>query len=169
MFQIGEYVVKANTGVCRVMDITMYSVSEDDEKKECYLLCPYSNAAARLYVPVESDRCRMRQIMSREEARDLLERVRDIHAAVIESEKLREQEYKDAIKSNDPESLVRIIKNLNIRMKEREQQGKKSTAVDERYLGLAEAALYTELATALGKELAEMREIIEQRADDWYA
>ena len=168
MFEVGQYIVKANTGVCRVVDITMYSSSEDDEERECYLLSPYSNEGARLFVPVESDRTKMRPIMTQAEALSLLKRVPEIAAAVIVSDKLREQEYKDAIRSNDPEALVRIIKNLNIRTREREEQGKKSTAVDERYLSMAETTLYSELATALGKKMEEMRSMIAEMADQWY-
>lgn len=168
MFEVGQYIVKANTGVCRVVDITMYSRSEEEEERECYLLSPYSNENARLFVPVESDKSNMRPIMTKAEAMDLLKMVPQIHAAVIASEKVREQEYKDAIKSNDPVSLVSIIKNLNIRNREREEQGKKSTAVDERYLSMAQAALYPELATALGKEMTEMMNILSEMQEQWY-
>lgn len=168
MFEVGQYIVKANTGVCKVIDITMYSRSEEDEERECYLLSPYSNESARLFVPVESDKSNMRPIMTQAEALELLKRVPEIHAAVIASEKVREQEYKDAIKSNDPISLVSIIKNLNIRTREREEQGKKSTAVDERYLSLAQAALFPELATALGKGMEEMMSILSEMHEQWY-
>ena len=47
-----------------------------------------------------------------------------------------------------------------MRRKQRTEQGKKSTATDERYFKLAEDSLYSELAFALGKEKNEMRQLI---------
>ena len=47
-----------------------------------------------------------------------------------------------------------------LRKKQRSEQGKKSTATDERYFKLAEDHLYSELAFALGKDKNEMRQLI---------
>lgn len=160
MFEIGQYVMKANTGVCQVVAITTYNVTDEEDERLYYNLSPYGDAKAMLFVPVDSSCSNIRALMTSDEARSLIDRIPEIEAAWIESDRLREQEYKNAIKSNEPEQLVSMIKNLYCRSKMREQQGKKSTAVDDRYFKMAEAALYQELAVALGKELNEMREVI---------
>ena len=51
---------------------------------------------------------------------------------------MREQNYKVAIKANDPEALVAIIKMIYERKQKRLAQGKKSTATDARYFQMAE-------------------------------
>ena len=71
-------------------------------------------------------------------------------------EKMREQNYKAAIKANDPEALVAIIKMIYERKQKRLAQGKKCTATDARYFQIAENLLYMELGVALGKPKEEI-------------
>ena len=66
------------------------------------------------------------------------------------NEKQREQEYKQALRSNDPFQLAAIIKTLYTREQFRTTQGKKTTAMDKYYFQRAEKLLYSELATVLG-------------------
>ena len=75
---------------------------------------------------------------------------------------MREQNYKEAVKANDPEALVAIIKMIYQRKEKRLAQGKKCTATDARYFQLAENLLYMELGVVLGKPKQEVcRTIIE--------
>ncbi len=69
---------------------------------------------------------------------------------------MREQKYKEAVKANDPEALVAIIKMTYQRKQKRLAQGKKGTATDARYFQIAENLLYMELGTALGKPKQEI-------------
>ena len=161
MFGIGQYVVKANTGVCRISAITTYQVSSDDDDDTLYYnLVPESDRRSVLFVPVDSEKSNMRCIMTKEEAAEFVNSISGIATAWISSDRLREQYYKEAIRSNKPEALVSIIKNLYLRNREREEHGKKSTAIDDRYSHIAETVLYPELAIALGKEIEEIRDFI---------
>ena len=90
----------------------------------------------------------------------MINSIPDVEAAWIANDKLREQAYKEAIHSCDPTALISIIKNLYIRRRQRIEQGKKSTATDDRYFKLAEDNLYAELAFALNKEKNEMKQLI---------
>ena len=64
---------------------------------------------------------------------------------------MREQSYKEAVKANDPEALVAIIKMIYQRKQKRLAQGKNCTTTDARYFQVAENLLYVELGIALGK------------------
>ena len=64
---------------------------------------------------------------------------------------MREQNYKEAVKANDLEALVAIIKMIYQRKQKRLAQGKKCTATDARYFQIAENLLYMELGAAIGK------------------
>ena len=57
--------------------------------------------------------------------------------------------YKEAIRTYDCQSLVRIIKTLYLRKQDRVQQGKKVLSSDEYYLKKAEELLYGEMSLAL--------------------
>ncbi len=165
MYRIGEYVVKANTGVCKIDEIVTRCLSEASEAKDYYVLVPVDDPRAKVFVPVASDKTNMRRAMDEKQAIEFIYSIPGIGVKWIESDKFREQEYKNAMKSNDPASLVGIIKNLYLRSRERENQGKKVTAVDDRYFKMAENALNSELAHALGKNKDEIRTLIASSID----
>lgn len=160
MYEIGDYVIKANNGVCRIEDILHLDLPNADRNKLYYLLIPLENKNSKLYVPTDTAADNLRKALDAEQAWEIIRKIPEVEAAWITNDKLREQAYKEAIHSCDPTALISIIKNLYLRKKQRSEQGKKSTATDERYFKLAEDNLYAELAFALGKGKNEMRQII---------
>ncbi len=168
MYEIGDYVIKANSGICRVEDTLHLDMPNADKNKLYYLLIPIDSKNSKLYVPTDTAEQSLRKVLSAEEAKEVIRKIPEVEAAWITNDKLREQAYKEAIHSCDPTALVSIIKNLYLRKKQRFEQGKKSTATDERYFKLAEDNLYAELAFALGKEKNEMRQIIADTLSDYH-
>lgn len=160
MYEIGDYVIKSNNGVCKVEDILHLDMPGTDKNKLYYLLIPRECQSAKVYVPVDAKSGGIRKVLSEDEAWEVIKKIPETERSWSTNDKLREQEYKEAIKSCNPAALVGIIKNLYLRKKTRNEQGKKSTATDERYFKLAEENLYSELAFAIGKEKGEMRQII---------
>lgn len=160
MYTKGEFVVKANTGVCVVEDILLRRLTENSDEKEYYCLAPIADSRAKVFVPVDSDKSNLRKAMDKTEAEALIHAIPSIETKWIESDKSREQEYKNAMRSNDPVALVAIIKNLYFRNKDRLDHGKKVTSIDDRYFKLAENALYSEIAHALDKKTEDMKELI---------
>lgn len=162
LYQIGDYVIKANNGVCRVEDIMHPDIPGIDKNRLYYLLVPKDNQGAKVYVPVDGDQGGIRKALSEEQAWEIIRKIPETEDHWSANDKVREQEYKAAIRSCNPTALVAVIKNLYMRRQKRSAQGKKSTTTDERYFKLAEENLYSELAFALGREKQEMREIIAQ-------
>ena len=160
MYLKGEFVVKANTGVCIVEDILLRRLTENSDEKEYYCLAPIADSRSKVFVPVDSDKSNLRKAMDHDEALAFIKAIPDIEVKWIDSDKNREQEYKNAMRSNDPTALVGIIKNLYFRNKDRLEHGKKVTAIDDRYFKLAEGALYSEMAHALDKKAEDMKQII---------
>ena len=78
----------------------------------------------------------------------------------MENDKLREEKYKECMRTCECQDWVRIIKTLYARMQKRLAQGKKVTATDERYFRMAEDNLYSELAMALEVPKDEMENYI---------
>ncbi len=161
MYQIGDYVVKANAGVCRVADIQEMSLTDTSESKLYYLLLPLENANRKIYIPVNpTGNNKVRKVMSADEAWQMILAIPKIESVVIQNEKQREQQYKQAIQSCNPKLLVGLIKNVYQKRMKRMAEGKKNTIVDERYFKLAEDNLYEELAFALGKNKEDISQII---------
>ena len=111
-------------------------------------------------VPIDKLDETTRTVMTEEEAEDLLKRIPEINEVWIRNDKEREQNYKNAIQSNDPEKFVGIIKLIYQRKKNRQEQGKKSTVIDGKYFDIAENLLYSELELVMKKSRNEIVEII---------
>ncbi len=161
MYAVGDYVVKVNKGVCKVEDITRLTIPGADRNRLYYLLIPLEDAGAKLYIPVEGNvEQNLRPVITKEQAWELINRIGEIDAASITDEKQRESSYKEALHSCEPERVVSVLKSIYQRKQERDAQGKKITAVDDRYFKLAEDVLHSELAFAIGRDKQEMREVI---------
>ena len=162
MFAVGDYVMKINNGVCRIDDITHLEMSGVDKDKLYYVMTPIESGKSTLYVSVDSADRNIRSAMTSIQAEEVINAIPQIEEACVSNDKLREQTYKDAVKSGKPQALVSVIKTIYMRKKSREVQGKKNTAIDERYFKQAEELLYAEMAFALGKTKAEIYEMISE-------
>ena len=161
-YEIGDFVSKPVTGICKIENILYLNLQDENSNKLYYLMKPVEDEKGKIYVPVSNSDSRLRLCLTKEEAWNLIKRIPDIPTAWINNEKMREQNYKVAVKANDPEALVAIIKMIYQRKEKRLAQGKKCTATDARYFQLAENLLYMELGVALGKPKQEVcRTIIE--------
>lgn len=169
MFDIGQYVVCGNKGVCTVEDITTLDISGIDKAKKYYILKPKYVAASTVYVPVDTALTSMRNILTREEAQRLIDSIPEIPALVIQNEKLIEQDYKSCMRSNSCEQLVRLVKTIYLRRQKRMAAGRKETAVDGRYFKIAEDNLYGELAVALDMERNQVCSYITQQLKEYSA
>lgn len=155
-YENGDFVSKPVTGVCKIEDILYLTPEDEKNKKLYYLMKPVEDEKEKIYVPVSNSDSRLRLCLTKEEAWNLIKRIPEIPIAWTNNEKMREQSYKDAIKANDPEALVAIIKMIYQRKQIRLAQGKKCTATDAKYFQTAENLLYVELGVALGKPKQEI-------------
>lgn len=165
MFEIGEYVVCGAKGVCRVENITHIDISGVDKERLYYVLAPIGDANGIVYVPTDSDKIVMRRTISKEEAEQLIQEMPQIELLWVPDDKQRETKYKEALRTCDYHAWVSIVKTLYLRKKERIAQGKKVTAVDERYMKAAENELYGELSLTLGIPREQMEDYIKERLE----
>lgn len=165
MYQVGDYVVKSANGICVVKDI-MNPDFVDDDKKLYYELQPLADSKTVLYVSTDRDDGSMRAVITEEEAENLIRMIPTIDEPWINNERERERNYKEAIKSNEPEKLIGIIKLIYQRKKMRLEQGKKTTMVDKQYFDKAENLLYSELELVLKKSRDEIYDQIKRQCEN---
>lgn len=132
-YKIGDYVSKPITGVCRVEDILRLDKIGIQNEKLYYLLIPVDDQNEKIYVPVGSAEEKIRACLTSEEAWKLIEQIPQISEIWIVNEKMKEQQYKEAIRTNRPEALVSVIKRIYQQKQRRREQGKKPPSSDERY------------------------------------
>lgn len=163
VYNIGDYIMKPSNGVCEIKDIVEREFMEC--RKQYYQLEPLADRNAVLYVPVDKMDQNVRAVMTEEEANALINRIPSIKESWVNNEKERERRYKDAIRSNDPDRLIGMIKLIYLRKKARQEQGKKTTVVDGRYFEMAEKLLYSELEFVMCKSRDEVHELICKRCE----
>lgn len=164
MYNVGEFVIYGNSGICEIKKITDLRDQGMPKDKLYYLMVPVNEKDSRIYVSVAGVNEGMRKVLSREEASRLIDEVPDIETLDIENDKLREKRYQEVIRSSDCRELISVIKTLYLRKRQRQSAGKKNTSTDEKYFRMAEKNLYSELAFALGEKPERMQEIIADRA-----
>ncbi|MGN0367601.1 MAG: CarD family transcriptional regulator [Wujia sp.] len=159
MYKKGEYVIYGSKGVCQVGDVTTLNLNNVPKDREYYVLFPKNNGGT-IYVPVDVASTKMRKIITKEEAFHLIESIPEIEPIEISNEKKLEERYKICIRSNECIEWIRLIKCIYGRKQLRLSEGKKMTAIDEKYMHMAEDALYLELGTALNLQKEQVLEYI---------
>ena len=135
MFRIGDYVAHYKEGVCEVVNIGKIDMGSSD--KEYYTLKPVYDAAGTVYTPVDNKREQIRQLITKEEAENLIKEMSEIDTIGVTNEKQREAMYKNALLHNRCREWVSLIKTSYGRN------------IDERYMSSAEKFLYGELAVVM--------------------
>lgn len=167
MFQVNDVVIYGHHGVCEITNIGTLKMPMADKEKLYYTLRPIYHKDAAVYAPVENRRIVMRPVISKEAVEELIRHIPQIETVWIVNEKAREVQFKEAMQTCDCEELIKVIKTLYQRKKQRLESGKKVTVVDEKYFRQAEEKLYEELAYVLGMEknkvsayIAEQMEVL---------
>ena len=79
-YEIGDYVSKPVTGVCRVEDILHLDMAGIKNDKLYYLLIPIDSQQEKIYVPVVTADSSLRAYMTSEEAWKFIEHISEIEA-----------------------------------------------------------------------------------------
>ncbi len=148
MYEVGEQIVYGCQGVYEVNDITHLDIGQED--RLYYVLTPVTSGTDKIYTPVDNKRIATRRILTKESAKAIIDKIPEIAELTVSNERQREQTYKEALKSADLSNWFSVIKTIYIRQKKRLEQGKKITALDERYLRNAENEAYNELSLVFG-------------------
>lgn len=163
MYSIGDYVVFGNKGICSINEITTLNMSEVDGDRLYYIMTPVNTNNGKLYTPVDCDPKRLRNLMTKDEAQNLIESVPEVSEISLISDKLLESKYRELLKDATPSECMQIIKTVYTRKSRRIKQGKKLTEVDGRFLKRAEDLLYAELSMVLSVPKEEVfRDITEK-------
>ena len=157
MFEIGDYVVHNKESVCEITEIGKLNMSFSNKAKDYYTLKPIYNVGATVYIPVDNAKKQIREMLTKEQAEQLIQEMPAIDVISVCDEKRREQFYKQALLTNECKEWVAIIKTAYLRKKKRLDSGKKSINIDDKYLSIAEKFLYGELAAALGMSREDVK------------
>lgn len=157
MFEIGEYVVYGNKGVCEITNIGTIDIPGMPADRQYYTMNQLFTRSSTIFTPVDNEKSVLRKVLSKDEANKLIEGIRGYKPVWIQNDKQREQMFTDALRTADSRTLSEMIISLHQRKERRIADGKKATSTDERYFHAAEDILYGELEVALGLSREEVK------------
>ena len=165
MYKIGSIVVYGTEGLCKICDITERTFGK--ETSEYYVLSPLANEAETVFVPKNNEKVlkRMRPILSKERASQLLEAAPSEYGEWVENDRERQQIYKQILLCGSSEELLMMTRALYLHQIELLERGKKLHAADERFLKDAEKMLFEELAYVYNITVAEVLPLITRKKE----
>ncbi len=149
MFELGQLIIYASRGVCRVQDIGPLDM-EDTGDRVYYTLSPVYGKGT-FYIPVDSNAF-MRPIMTADEAESFINDIGDIKGDIYANKNMvsLKEHYATIVQSHDSEKLVQLIKGIWEKAHIAEKNGKHPAQIDKQFMEQAEELLYGELACSLG-------------------
>lgn len=149
MFNINDYIMYGNSGVCKVADICTPKIFGADNKRKYYLLHPVYREEDTIYTPVDNTQVAMRKVISKNEANQLIIKMPTIGTITIGANEKRERIYKAALNSCDNTEWIKLIKTVHYSKKEKAEMGKKICETEKLAQRIAEDLLYGELSISL--------------------
>lgn len=160
MFKVGEYVVYGNKGVCQIKNVGPIDMPGVSKDRDYYTMSQVYLRGSTIFTPVDNDTKALRKILTRKQAEELIEGIKDIKPEWIRDDKERDKVFTDILRTADCHELCSMIISLYHRREQRIADGKKATSTDERFFHAAEDILYGELGIALEMNKDQVREYI---------
>lgn len=156
MFEVGDYIIYGNNGVCKVVEVGPIQLSDTSTDKLYYTLEPVYEKGSKVYTPVGNKKVLMRKVISKEEALELIDNIPAIEFDKDLADKERERMIKESLRTLDCEEWIKVLKALYYRKQERLDDDKKMTSSDEKFMQETEDCLYGELSISLDVDKEEV-------------
>ena len=149
MYNINDVVTYGTEGICTITGIT--EMKFGGEKSEYYILTPIEKSANTVYVPKNNEKVlkRMRKVLSRSAAQNLIDSLPLDPMQWIPNDRERQMAYKNIMLTGDPHEVFSMVSTLYHKQVQQQAIGKKLHASDERFLRDAEKMMLNELSYAM--------------------
>lgn len=147
MFKVGDLIIYSMHGVCCIDDICERTFG--NVKKNYYVLHPIEDDKLIINIPVDSDKIVMLDIITKEEAEEVLEAFKEPGIDWIDADNTRNNVYSGILKKGDRKEIIGVCSTL---LKVKNKVGnkeKKLTAKDKELLDNIQRILYEELSIVL--------------------
>ena len=160
MFNIGDIIIYGAQGICKIDRFETKQIGR--QTANYYVLKPLYNENTAVFVPVGNETlvAKMQSVLSKTQAKNLIEKAQHIGVIETKDENKKRDEYKSVLASGDRERLIAVIKTIRFERDIRRESGKKLNINDEQTLTKAELLLYNELSFVLGRTPDEIQSIM---------
>lgn len=160
MFEKEIFVRYGTHGVFQIKDIL--TKKEGKQRKQYYVMEAVYGVSTRITTPVEN--ANIREILSEEAIHDLMAQMPTIEIKWNDDKRMRYEMFREMLTSNDPFSLVQVIKSIYAKREEKEAQKKAISDDDLAVFHHAEDILAEEICLRLQIEKEEVSDYILQHA-----
>ncbi|MDW0116533.1 CarD family transcriptional regulator [Sporosarcina thermotolerans] len=160
MYEVGDLVTYGPHGVCKIKDMSEETFGEIT--KSYYILHPVNQPTLTIYCPVDSDLSTLKDIVSKEQAKIILECFTKPTGDWIERPTTRYQAFNSILKTSNPLKIAAMANTLTRKEMELESEGKKLGSRDIEILMDIRQVLFKELALALDTTPDEVSKHVEQ-------
>ena len=166
MFKKGDLVLYSVHGICEIDDICEKTFSY--EKREYYTLHPIKEEKLTISIPVDSDKISILELLSKEEAQDVVESFKDSSLGTewITIDKERGDTYSNVVRYGKREEVIKVANTLMRTKIDLESQGKKFHEKDKKILEDIQKVLFSELAFSLEISCDEVKKAINKNVKE---
>lgn len=163
MFKINDYLVYSSNGVCKVENIEVMSLK--NQELEYYILSPVYNNKMTIKIPVNNKNLSVREIMSKNEVMSLIDYISKNETLEIEDYRRKNEEYKAIIKSGNSKSIIKVINSIMLEEDEKGSLGKRINKTEEDILTSARKQIYQEMAIVLEIDVDDVEDYIKSNIE----
>lgn len=147
MYAVNDTVMYGQSGICKITEICDRKFGRETLKY--YVLRPVYGDNTVIYCPVDSDKVRIRKLLSAEEVVALIREMPAQQGDWIENDNLRKEAQTEILRRGDHKELIALIKTLYRKRTETENSGRRFHRADAEAMAQAEKILYQEFAQVL--------------------
>lgn len=155
MYKKGDYVVYGHY-ICTIKDIRKNKLNGITY----YVMNPIDDDSLIIDIPIEDRMGHLRDVISSDNAKKLIERIPNINPIEDINEKNLEIKYKELLATGKYDDLIKIIKTTFLRNESRTNNKKKISEKDNNYFKIAEKYLYNELSISLNMSVEDVKDYI---------
>ncbi|HAN21002.1 MAG TPA: CarD family transcriptional regulator [Clostridiales bacterium] len=159
VFKINDYVIYGMTGVCKIIDIENKTFG-DGQEKLYYVLKPVYTSNSKIFAPADSEKVRIRKLLSSDEIYALTLITPDEKVIAIKDDRLRNDKYSVTLKNGNITELVKLLKTLYFQRDELNSSGKKLQKFGEKIMKEAEKMLYEEFAVVINLKATQLESFL---------
>ncbi|WP_017755055.1 CarD family transcriptional regulator [Calidifontibacillus oryziterrae] len=159
MFSVGDLVIYATHGICRIDDICKKTYA--GMTKTYYVMHPIDNDRLIINNPTDNENVVMMGMMNEDEAKEIIKTFNEPGVQWVEKNHDRARMYNDIINSGNRKDIAKVANTLIRKKHMAESINKKFGDADQKLLTFIQNILYKELAYSLKTTF----EAIEQKVE----
>lgn len=163
MYEVGEFVVYGNDGVCEIEEISKMQIPGTTNSKNYYTLKPINNNT-KVFTPVDT-KIFMRPVVTSKEIQNIVEQIPSVSKSKYDNKNIRllQEYYKKLLNTHECIDLLTIIASVNNKRNELANTQKKLGQIEEKYFKIAKDLIEDEFSVVLGISKEDAQIYIEDR------